>query len=130
MEPIKKKTRRAWNGGPKVKMSSYDDDMVDMDDVNYSLEDLDGMEDGDVSSILGDLGLGMYDESGDFGNLEKYDTYERTSEGTMTDEEIKIEALKQATNMAKLFTNVSVGDVLSMAVTLARYFKHYEVGKK
>lgn len=41
----------------------------------------------------------------------------------MTDEELKIEALKIATNIAKLMSNVTPEDIVNIAETVAKFIK-------
>lgn len=41
----------------------------------------------------------------------------------MTDEELKIESLKIATNIAKLMSNVTTEDIVSIAETVAKFIK-------
>ena len=42
---------------------------------------------------------------------------------TMTDEEIKVKALGQAINIAKLLSGVKVDDVIEIATKCAKYIK-------
>lgn len=42
----------------------------------------------------------------------------------MTDEDIKIEALKIATNIAKLMSNVTTEDIVNIAETVAKFIKN------
>jgi hypothetical protein len=44
----------------------------------------------------------------------------------MTDEDIKIEALKIATNIAKLMSNVTTEDIVNIAETVAKFIKNSE----
>ena len=41
----------------------------------------------------------------------------------MTDEELKIESLKIATNIGKLMSNVTTEDIVSIAETVAKFIK-------
>ena len=41
----------------------------------------------------------------------------------MTDEELKIEALKIATNIGKLMSNVTTDDIVNIAETVAKFIK-------
>ena len=50
---------------------------------------------------------------------------EGTQEDTgMTDEELKIESLKIATNIGKLMSNVTPDDIVSIAETVANFIKN------
>jgi hypothetical protein len=44
----------------------------------------------------------------------------------MTDEELKIEALKIATNIGKLMNNVTTDDIVNIAETVAKFIKGSE----
>ena len=50
------------------------------------------------------------------------DTQEQ-DEGGMTDEELKVEALKIATNIGKLMSNVTPDDIVNIAETVAKFIK-------
>lgn len=45
----------------------------------------------------------------------------------MTDEELKIESLKIATNIAKLLTDVTAQDIVTIAGTVSGFIKNYQV---
>lgn len=50
------------------------------------------------------------------------------AEKTMTDEELKIESLKIATNIAKLMSNVTPQDIVTIAGTVSDFIKNHEIG--
>ena len=60
-------------------------------------------------------------------NLQEEDLFEteNTTEESesMTEEELKIESLKIATNIAKLMSNVTTEDIVDIAATVARFIK-------
>lgn len=46
----------------------------------------------------------------------------------MTEEELKIESLKIATNIAKLMSDVTPEDILSIANTVSDFIRNHEIG--
>ncbi len=46
---------------------------------------------------------------------------------SLTDEELKIESLKIATNIAKLLSDVTAQDIVTIAGTVSSFIKNYEV---
>ena len=46
----------------------------------------------------------------------------------MTEEELKIESLKIATNIAKLMSDVTPDDILSIANTVSDFIRNHEIG--
>jgi len=48
---------------------------------------------------------------------------DEVKDDAMTDEELKIEALKIATNIAKLMSNVTPEDIVNIAETVAKFIK-------
>lgn len=46
---------------------------------------------------------------------------------SLTDEELKIESLKIATNIAKLLSDVTAQDIVTIAGTVSAFIKNYEV---
>ena len=55
--------------------------------------------------------------------FEDDDTQEEQQEPGMTDEELKIESLKIATNIGKLMNNVTTEDIVNIAETVAKFIK-------
>lgn len=50
-----------------------------------------------------------------------------TKDKSLTDEELKIESLKIATNIAKLLTDVTAQDIVTIAGTVSGFIKNYQV---
>lgn len=50
-----------------------------------------------------------------------------TKDKSLTDEELKIESLKIATNIAKLLSDVTAQDIVTIAGTVSAFIKNYEV---
>jgi hypothetical protein len=46
----------------------------------------------------------------------------------MSDEDLKVEALKIATNIAKLMSNVTAQDVVTIAGTVSDFIRNHEIG--
>lgn len=51
-----------------------------------------------------------------------------TVEKKMSDEDLKVEALKIATNIAKLMSNVTAQDVVTIAGTVSDFIRNHEIG--
>lgn len=51
------------------------------------------------------------------------DDTQQNEDAGMTDEELKIEALKIATNIGKLMSNVTTDDIVNIAETVAKFIK-------
>ena len=51
------------------------------------------------------------------------DDTQQNEDAGMTDEELKIEALKIATNIGKLMSNVTTEDIVNIAETVAKFIK-------
>ncbi len=100
MTPKSDKYRYAFIGGPKVSKSSINGEKKDDIEENNYLQ----FKDDEAPTI------------DDVENAEK-------EAKKMTDEEIKIKALNQATNIAKLFADVTVDDVISIAKKIAKFIK-------
>lgn len=54
---------------------------------------------------------------------------EETADDKMTDEELKIESLKIATNIAKLMSDVTTDDILTIATKVSDFIRNHEVKK-
>lgn len=50
-----------------------------------------------------------------------------TKDKSLTDEELKIESLKIATNIAKLLSDVTAQDIVTIAGTVSAFIKNYDV---
>lgn len=94
MKPINREIRTAYANGPKVTVAS--------------VKDAPTLPQTSVSNEAD----GSYIE-----NAAKLQT------NTMTDEEIKVKALGQAINIAKLMSGVKVDDVIEIAAKCAKYIK-------
>ena len=97
MEPKEKVKREIYHGGPKVSVADIDDKPI----LNFDGKDI-------------------YNEDGDLGFLE---SDEDIAKNKLTNEEIKIKALNQAVNIAKLMSGVSTDDVLDIAAKCAKFIK-------
>lgn len=103
MKPVSRKDRVAYNGGPRVSVADVNSKGHDNIDELRFLSDLDSLdnynEDGEMSFIADN-------------NPKK-----------MTDEDIKVKALNLAIGIAKLMSDVSTDDILSIAAKVALYIK-------
>ena len=113
MEPRQRTERTAYPNGPTVSVSSVKDQ-----DNNIGQEfNLDNIN---VDSYLEDSGLQFNDDNAP--SLEDIEKEEQEVK-KMTDEEIKIKALKQATDIAKLMSDVTTDDVIDIAKKVAKFIK-------
>ncbi len=55
---------------------------------------------------------------------------ESSSDTTMTDEDLKVESLKIATNIAKLMADVTVDDVISIAGKVSDFIRNHNIGSE
>ena len=101
MEPKERTERTSFPNGPKVSVASVDDEPV-----------------GDIYLESGDLNF----EDDDAPSNEDIEKAEQEVK-KMTDEEIKIKALNQAVNIAKLMSNVGTDDVIEIAKKVAKFIK-------
>ena len=121
MEPRKRKERSAYPNGPKVSVASVDDDSNAIgQEFNLDATNDDTYFEGG--------GLQFDDDEApsteDIENEKKEDIENEKKEvEKMTDEEIKVKALGQAVNVAKLMSNVGVDDVIEIAKKLAKFIK-------
>ena len=115
MEPKERKERTAYPNGPKVSVASVNDDTNNIGQ-DFNLDD----EETNFDSYLegGDLKF----EDDDAPEIEDVEKAEEEAK-KMTDEEIKIKALQQAVNVAKLMSNVGTDDVIEIAKKLAKFIK-------
>lgn len=68
-------------------------------------------------------------ESDEFDTLTEDNTGTENTEGdkSLTDEELKIESLKIATNIGKLLKDITAQDIVTIAGTVSAFIKNYEV---
>lgn len=114
MEPRERKERSAYPNGPKVSVASVDDSNTVGQEFN--LDATDNVED----TYFEDGGLQFDDDEAP--STEDIENEKKEIE-KMTDEEIKVKALGQAVNVAKLMSNVGVDDVIEIAKKLAKFIK-------
>ena len=112
MEPKERKERSAYPNGPKVSVASVDDDS---NAIGQEFN-LDNNEDTYFE------GGGLQFDDDEAPSTEDIENEKQEVE-KMTDEEIKVKALGQAVNVAKLMTNVGVDDVIEIAKKLAKFIK-------
>ena len=115
MEPIERKERSAYPNGPKVSVASVDDNSNTIGQ-EFNLDSDSNNED---SYFEGGSLQFDDDEAPSTEDIEN----EKTEVEKMTDEEIKVKALGQAVNVAKLMSNVGVDDVIEIAKKLAKFIK-------
>lgn len=115
MEPKEKTERTAYPNGPKVSVASVNDEGNNLgQDFNLDSDD---------------TNADTYFEGGDLNfeddNAPSTEDIEKAEEEVkkMSDEEIKIKALNQAVNVAKLMSNVGTDDVIEIAKKLAKFIK-------
>jgi hypothetical protein len=111
MEPRERKERSAYPNGPKVSVASVDDDS-NVIGQEFNLDNND--------TYFEDGGLQFDDDEAP--STEDIENEKKEVE-KMTDEEIKVKALGQAVNVAKLMSNVGVDDVIEIAKKLAKFIK-------
>lgn len=88
-----------------------------------------------VQKILSDRDFSKYRnktrlyESDEFDTLTEDNTGTENTEGdkALTDEELKIESLKIATNIGKLLKDITAQDIVTIAGTVSAFIKNYEV---
>ncbi len=115
MKPKQRTERTAYQNGPTVSVASVKDQGssigqdfdLDSDNVN-------------ADSYLEGGGLQFDDDNAP--SLEDVEKEEKEVK-KMTDEEIKIKALKQAVDVAKLMSDVNTDDVIDIAKKLAKFIK-------
>ena len=73
----------------------------------------------DVSDDGHDVDFDTFFEDGDMGFVE--------NDNAMPEQERRIESIKRAIDIAKLMSNVSVDDVITIAETVDTYIKEFEV---
>lgn len=115
MEPKQRTERTAYPGGPTVSVKSVNDTGSNIGN-DFNLDD----EDTNFDSYLegGDLKFDD-DEAPSVEDVEKAEKEVKK----MTDEEIKIKALNQAINVAKLMSDIDTDAVLNIAKKLAKFIK-------
>ena len=114
MEPRHKTERTAYPNGPTVSVKSVNDDSV-IDTNAFNLSDAPAQD-----SYLEGGGLKFDDDKApELEDIEK----EEKEVKKMSDSEIKIKALNQAVNIAKLMTDVTTDDVIEIAKKLAKFIK-------
>jgi len=116
MEPKQRTERTAFPNGPTVGVKSVKDTESSMDldkfDLNGSDDNFDSYYEG------GDLKF----EDDDAPSTDDIENAEKEVK-KMTDEDIKIKALKQAVDVAKLMSDVTTDDVIEIAKKLAKFIK-------
>lgn len=68
------------------------------------------------------------DEDMDEALLVEDEESEETGEKLMSEEDLKIESLKIATNIAKLMSDVTTEDIVSIAEKVAGFIRNHEIG--
>jgi len=73
----------------------------------------------------------LLNESADLFEEELFeDTDDISSEKQMSEEDLKIESLKIATNIAKLMSDVTPDDIIQIASKVSDFIKNHEIGKE
>ena len=115
MEPRERKERSAYPNGPKVSVASVDDNSNAIGQ-EFNLDATNNDEDTYFE------GGGLQFDDDEAPSTEDIENEKQEVE-KMTDEEIKVKALGQAVNVAKLMSNVGVDDVIEIAKKLAKFIK-------
>ena len=115
MEPKQRTERTAFPNGPTVGVASVKDQGNNIGQ-DFSLDDEDTNFDNYFEG--GDLKF----EDDDAPSTDDIENAEKEVK-KMTDEEIKIKALKQAVDVAKLMSDVTTDDVIDIAKKLAKFIK-------
>ena len=63
-------------------------------------------------------------------NEDELNEDERTNDTTMTDEDLKVESLKIATNIAKLMSDVTTDDIISIAGKVSDFIRNHNIGEE
>ena len=111
MKPRQRTERTAYQNGPTVSVASVNDTTTGIGD-DFSLNTTDNYLEGSSLNFDDDNAPSVEDVE----NAEK-------EVKKMTDEEIKIKALKQAVDVAKLMSDVTTDDVIEIAKKLAKFIK-------
>lgn len=88
-----------------------------------------------VQKILSDRDFSKYRNKTRLYEADEFDTLTEDNTGTentegdkaLTDEELKIESLKIATNIGKLLKDITAQDIVTIAGTVSAFIKNYEV---
>lgn len=88
-----------------------------------------------VQKILSDCDFLKYRNKTRLYEADEFDTLTEDNIGTentegdksLTDEELKIESLKIATNIGKLLKDITAQDIVTIAGTVSAFIKNYEV---
>jgi hypothetical protein len=88
-----------------------------------------------VQKILSDRDFLKYRNKTRLYEADEFDTLTEDNTGTentegdkaLTDEELKIESLKIATNIGKLLKDITAQDIVTIAGTVSAFIKNYEV---
>lgn len=115
MEPKQRTERSAYPGGPMVGVKSVNDTTSGIGD-DFNLNDTNN----NLDSYLEGGGLKFDDD-----NAPEPEDVEKEEQEVkkMTDEEIKIKALNQAINVAKLMSDIDTDAVIDIAKKLAKFIK-------
>ena len=115
MEPRHRTERTAYPNGPTVGVKAVGDEST-MDADKFDLS---------INPTGGDSYLEGGDLKFDDDNAPEVEDIEKAEKEVkkMTDEEIKIKALGQAVNVAKLMSDVTTDDVIDIAKKLAKFIK-------
>lgn len=111
MEPKQRTERTAYPGGPTVSVKSVNDNTSGIGD-DFDLNDTDSYLEGGSLNFDDDNAPSVEDVEQAEKEVKK-----------MTDEEIKIKALNQAINVAKLMSDIDTDAVLDIAKKLAKFIK-------
>lgn len=115
MEPKERLERTAFPNGPKVSVASVNDE-DNSKGQEFNLDSDNTTEDTYFEG--GDLNF----EDDDAPSTEDIEKAEKEVK-KMSDEEIKVKALNQAVNVAKLMSGVGTDDVIEIAKKLAKFIK-------
>ena len=111
MEPKQRTERTAYPGGPTVSVKSVNDNTSGIGD-DFDLNGTDSYLEGGSLKFDDDNAPSIEDVEQAEKEVKK-----------MTDEEIKIKALNQAINVAKLMSDIDTDAVLDIAKKLAKFIK-------
>lgn len=98
-------------------------DELTEDEMNSLLDDLNEDDDLDEDELDEDDELSEAEL-----NEDELNEDESSNDSTMSSQEIKVESLKIATNIAKLMSDVTTEDIISIADKVADFIRNHNIG--
>lgn len=106
-------------------------DELTEDEMNSLLDDLNEDDDLDEDADLDEDELDEDDELSEAElNEDELNEDESSNDSTMSNQDIKVESLKIATNIAKLMSDVTTEDIISIADKVADFIRNHNIGNE